>query len=77
LLPQVVVEALAAHLATWPSHGFVFTTDVGTPIRRTAFSATVWRPAVRRAGPDDRTRAAIDSVLSTSEDLRNPDARRT
>jgi integrase len=31
----------------------VFTTDLGTPIRRTAFSATVWRPAIRRAGLDD------------------------
>ena len=127
-LPQVVVDALAAHLAEWPTDGFLFTTDLGTPIRRTAFSATVWRPAVRRAGlddsvtfhalrhfyasllirhgesvktvqarlghasaaetldtyshlwpdSDDRTRAAVDSVLSTSEEhLRNTDARRT
>ncbi|MGX5653172.1 tyrosine-type recombinase/integrase [Geodermatophilus nigrescens] len=52
-LPQVVVDALAAHLARWPSDGFVFTTDLGNPIRRTAFSATVWRPAVRAAGLDD------------------------
>jgi integrase len=28
----------------------VFTTELGAPIRRTAFSARVWRPAVRRAG---------------------------
>ncbi len=27
-----------------------FTTDLGTPIRRTAFSERVWRPAVKRAG---------------------------
>jgi integrase len=52
-LPQVVVDALAAHLARWPSDGFVFTTDLGNPIRRTAFSATVWRPAVRAAALDD------------------------
>ena len=49
-LPQVVVDALAAHLATWPTDDFVFTTETGTPIRRTAFSARVWRPAVKRAG---------------------------
>ncbi|PWW24886.1 site-specific recombinase XerD [Geodermatophilus normandii] len=52
-LPQVVVDALAAHLKQWQSDGFVFTTDLGNPIRRTAFSATVWRPAVKTAGLDD------------------------
>ena len=117
-LPQVVVDALGAHLATWPADGFVFTTELGAPIRRTAFSARVWRPAVQAAGlpaavtfhalrhfyasllirhgesvktvqarlghasaaetldtyshlwpdSDDRTRAAVDSVLSDSED---------
>ncbi|MGY1823759.1 tyrosine-type recombinase/integrase [Geodermatophilus sp. SYSU D00079] len=51
-LPQVVVDALAAHLAAYPAgpDGFVFTTAAGTPMRRTAFSAQVWRPAVRAAG---------------------------
>jgi integrase len=49
-LPQVVVDALAAHLAAWPADGFIFTTELGTPIRRTAFSDRVWRPAVKRAG---------------------------
>jgi integrase len=48
--PQVVVDALAAHLATWPAEDFVFTTELGELIRRTAFSERVWRPAVRRAG---------------------------
>jgi hypothetical protein len=38
LLPQVVVDALAAHLATWPTDGFVFTRELGDPIPRTAFS---------------------------------------
>jgi hypothetical protein len=64
----------------------VFTTDLRAPIRRTAFSARVWRPAVKAAGlpasaaetldtyshlwpdSDDRTRAAVDSVLRTAED---------
>lgn len=51
-LPQVVVDALAAHLAAFPAgpSGLVFTTPAGEPIRRTAFSANVWRPAVARAG---------------------------
>ncbi|SHF97976.1 tyrosine-type recombinase/integrase [Geodermatophilus nigrescens] len=49
-LPQVVLDALAAHLAEWPADELVFTTELGAPIRRTAFSARVWRPAVRRAG---------------------------
>jgi integrase len=51
-LPQVVVDALAAHLAAFPTgpDGFVFTTEAGKPIRRTAFSAQVWQPAARAAG---------------------------
>ncbi|SDY50811.1 Site-specific recombinase XerD [Modestobacter sp. DSM 44400] len=117
-LPQVVIDALAAHLAEWPAEALLFTTELRTPIRRTAFSARVWQPAVKRAGlptsvtfhalrhfyasllirhgesvktvqarlghasaaetldtyshlwpdSDDRTRAAVDSVLRTAED---------
>jgi integrase len=122
-LPQVVIDALAVHLATWPAEEFVFTTALGDPIRRTAFSAAVWRPAVRRAGlsgvtmhslrhfyasllirhgesvktvqarlghasaaetldtyshlwpdSDDRTRAAVDSVLGRVADSVRTDA---
>jgi hypothetical protein len=40
-LLQVVVDALAAHLAPWPSDGFVFTTERGNVIRQTALSAMV------------------------------------
>lgn len=47
-LPRVVVEALAAHLAAYPSAGLVFTDD-GAPMRRTAFSRRVWRPAIKTA----------------------------
>jgi hypothetical protein len=38
-LPTVVVDTLAAHLAAYPplEDGFVFVTDAGRPIRRTAF----------------------------------------
>lgn len=49
-LPQVVVDALAAHLAAFPTEGLLFTTPTGAAIRRTGFSATVWQPAVKRAG---------------------------
>ena len=58
-LRQVVVDALAAHLAAWPADGFVFTTELGAPIRRTAFSDRVWRPAAKRAGLDGATFHAL------------------
>ena len=53
-LPHVVIDALAAHLATWPADEFVFTTELGGPIRRTAFSAAVYvlaTVALTRTGP--------------------------
>jgi integrase len=50
-LPTVVIDTLAAHLAKYPplKDGFVFVTDAGNPIRRTAFG-DVWRAAVKAAG---------------------------
>jgi integrase len=124
-LPQVVVDAVAAHLATWPTDQFVFNTELGDPIRRTAFSERIWRPALKRAGlsgvtmhglrhfyasllirhgesvktvqarlghasaaetldtyshlwpdSDDRTRAAVDSVLGRVADSVRTDATR-
>lgn len=50
-LPQVVVDAVAAHMAAQPPgvDGLLFTNDDGEPIRRTRFSG-VWRPAVKAAG---------------------------
>jgi integrase len=124
-LPQVVVDAVAAHLATWPTDQFVFSTELGDPIRRTAFSERIWRPALKRAGlsavtmhglrhfyasllirhgesvktvqarlghasaaetldtyshlwpdSDDRTRAAVDSVLGRVADSVRTDATR-
>jgi integrase len=50
-LPDVVLETLSAHLATYGAgaEGLVFTNADGEPIRRTRFSA-VWRPAARVAG---------------------------
>ncbi len=55
-LPRITIEALAAHLAAFPAGRdvFVFTNDLGRPIRRTAFS-TIWRPAVVSAGAPDGT----------------------
>ena len=49
-LPQVVVEALAEHLRMFPADGFVFTSERGEPLRRTAFSGKAWRRAVKAAG---------------------------
>ncbi|MDP9220056.1 MAG: site-specific integrase, partial [Actinomycetota bacterium] len=50
-LPQVVVDALAAHLTAFPAgeDGLVFTSVEGRPLRRQHFSARVWRPAVAAA----------------------------
>ena len=47
-LPQVVVDALAAHLAEFPvtGNGLLFTID-GEPIRRSSFSYAVWTPALK------------------------------
>ncbi|MDX6297873.1 MAG: hypothetical protein QOI51_1730 [Nocardioidaceae bacterium] len=50
-LPQVVVEALSAHIAehgTGPG-GLLFTLD-GLPVRRASFFQRVWRPALKAAG---------------------------
>jgi len=50
-LPQVVLEALAEHVRTFPVEpgGLLFTTAAGAPLRRTGFSASVWRPATEEA----------------------------
>ena len=62
-LPQVVIDALAAHLATWPADGFVFTSELGDPLRRTAFSERVWRPALKRGGLSGRHHARPPALL--------------
>jgi integrase len=53
-LPQVVLEALAEHLRVFPAgpSGLIFTTPKAEPLRRTAFSAKVWRPAALKAGAE-------------------------
>ena len=47
-LPNVVVEALAAHVAGAEPGGLVFTLD-GAPITRQAFGH-LWRPVARQVG---------------------------
>jgi integrase len=51
-LPQVVVDAVAVHLAQFPvgESGLLFTNEQGLGIRRTRFSASVWHPSVNAAG---------------------------
>lgn len=53
-LPQIVLDALAAHLAAFPAGELVFVNEHGHPIRRSAFGST-WRAAVRAAGAPDGT----------------------
>lgn len=50
-LPDVVLDALSAHLATFGEgpDRLIFTDDAQAPIRRTRFSE-VWRPAAKVAG---------------------------
>lgn len=50
-LPQVVVDALAAHLQAFPPgpDGHVFTMPSGRPVRRSDFGV-VWRPAASAVG---------------------------
>jgi len=56
VLPRLVIEPLAAHLATVEPGGLVFTTPkgrhAGGELRGAAFRAQVWRPAVASAGLD-------------------------
>ena len=57
-MPQVVVDALAAHLAAYPTTGpwqLLFTTATGAPIWRSTWSQS-WTIAVREAGLPTGTR---------------------
>ena len=50
-LPQVVADAMAVHIATWPAHpdlGVMFTNERGGPIQQHPFAA-VWETARRKA----------------------------
>jgi integrase len=50
-LPSVVVDALAAHLAAFPTEGLIFTNEHGDMIRRSNFG-TMWRRVTRSVGLD-------------------------
>jgi len=56
VLPRLVIEPLAVHLATVEPGGLVFTTPkgrhAGSELRGAAFRAQVWRPALATAGLD-------------------------
>lgn len=51
-LPQVALDALALHMATYPpgERGLIFTRPDGQPVIRTSFHGGVWRPTLERAG---------------------------
>lgn len=55
-LPQVVVDAIAAHLAAYPpgDDGYVFTDEIGRPLSRRQVSR-IWSPIMQSAGLPPRT----------------------
>jgi integrase len=50
-LPTVVVDALAAHLAMFPTEGLIFTNEAGDVLRRSNFG-TMWRRVTKSVGLD-------------------------
>jgi integrase len=50
-LPSVIVDALAAHLSTFPTDGLIFTNEAGDMIRRSNFG-TMWRRVTKSVGLD-------------------------
>jgi integrase len=48
-LPTVVVDALAAHLASFPTEDLIFTNESGDMIRRSNFG-TMWRRVTKSVG---------------------------
>jgi integrase len=53
-LPDLVLEALSQHLASYPSDGLIFTNTEGGPVRQNGF-ATRLRAAAKRAGLEGMT----------------------
>ena len=55
-IPRDVVEALSAHIAAHGlgEHGLIFHAEDGGFVRRSTFSAKVWKPARAKAGLADR-----------------------
>ena len=53
VLPQFLVNKLAAHIATHVGPGpdaLIFTTPDGSPLRNGNFNKRIWRPAIEQAG---------------------------
>ena len=88
-LPQIVADALAAHLATYPpgADGGNFTTDNGLPYMHNHFHRGIIKPAMQRAGLAAGTTshdlrhhfcslllAAGESVIAVAEYLGHKDA---
>lgn len=57
-IPHDLVESLSAHIATYGlgDHGLIFSSPDGGFIRRSTFSAKIWRPAVEAANLRKGTR---------------------
>ena len=87
--PQVVADALAAHIATYPPgpDGSIFTTRTGAVYRHDYYGAVIFKAAVRRAGlPESITThdlrhhypsvllAAGESVVAIAERLGHENA---
>jgi integrase len=87
--PQIVLDAIAGHLATYPAgqDGAVFTTTTGTPLGHVYYGHNLFRKAVASAGlPEGTTShdlrhhfaslllAAGESVIAVAERLGHDDA---
>ncbi|MFI9846500.1 tyrosine-type recombinase/integrase [Nonomuraea sp. NPDC051941] len=77
-LPQVVIDALAAHLRAHPAEpdGFVFTAPEGGPIVYNHFMDNVWRDAVKAAalpsgtGPHALRHAYASTLIAAGESVK-------
>lgn len=87
--PQVVLDAIAGHLASYPAgaDGAVFTTTAGTPLGHVYYGHNLFRKAVASAGLSEGTTshdlrhhfaslllAAGESVIAVAERLGHDDA---
>jgi integrase len=52
-LPDLLLEALSAHVKESPDLDLLFARPKGTPWTRSSFNQTVWKPALRAAGLDE------------------------
>ncbi|QYC44947.1 Transposase [Nonomuraea coxensis DSM 45129] len=77
-LPQIAIDALAAHLQAFPAEldGFVFTAPEGGPIVYNHFMDNVWRRAVKAAdlpagtGPHALRHAYASTLIAAGESVK-------